>query len=361
MADSASDRRRRQRTTDESWQSGGTALSNVDHTCEKFRVGAPSLYLLPLSNYRVEETEPEYRIFNDLQPSFEEVLAVEGIDYEEVAIYHRRIKGPAPSNPKEDLTILVHATWAEGTSEERWRSSVEAMRAILIQRNLQYITVEILSWELESPKYMSVVEAGHPFVEAYSTGIRDKVKAILNEEPDLEENWWAIDVIRLGYDSDRKDNPIVISITVDWSLDPPNWATAERLIQDTLNEGGFREIEVLFQRGEVQLFTFAFAENKVFVPPMLPKEYIVKPGASISGTSYLKDTAGAFLRGPFGSVGVIMRVFKGGELHGHYVLTNYHVIRPWIPGWQIGEEREDNRGRSELHPIENSVCHSKFV
>jgi hypothetical protein len=62
--------------------------------------------------------------------------------------------------------------------------------------------------------------------------------------------------------------------------------------------------------------------------------YNVEPSVSLDGSSPLRNIYGELIKVHYGTVGLILRLFKNGESIGLYALTNYHVIRLYIPGWQ---------------------------
>lgn len=88
-------------------------------------------------------------------------------------------------------------------------------------------------------------------VVVYDEEIRPHVHAILDDYPKVSDAWSTIDVIRVGYET-RGDTPkpVTISIGVEWDLDRVDWVGAERRIEALLEEKGFGDVEVEFERGD---------------------------------------------------------------------------------------------------------------
>ena len=343
-------RSRRQTSDERSWLSkAGLALLGTEHTNQKFRVGAPPLQLLPLCNYELDDHELQNSNYDFIRkkiiPKVRKYCFDQKVVSKEVELYHRRIEGPAPSDPKADLTLYIDAIWDDATLDHVWRDCVQYARGLLINANLPYVKVEMLSWQLYCPKYMDSVESVHPFIHAWDTIVGDQVEAILRAEPKLQRPWRSIDVLRLGWSSSKSLNPIVISITVDWTLDPPDWVSAERKIRSILDQKNFQEVEIGFERGEIDMLTDPFAsgvtfENEEWTFPEINVPYTIRPGCNIGGTTALFGVSGVPANNYGGTVGPLLLGTKDGKKEGIYALTSYHVARHWLPGWQLSTPDE---------------------
>ena len=82
---------------------------------------------------------------------------------------------------------------------------------------------------------------------SYDKVFNPRILEIIIETPKLNDGWGSIDVLRMSCGTEK---PVTISITVDWTLDPIDWAGAEQKIKALLDEHGFSDVEVEFERGD---------------------------------------------------------------------------------------------------------------
>lgn len=88
--------------------------------------------------------------------------------------------------------------------------------------------------------------------KAYKQGLMEEFHKLMDSSEELSNNICSIDLLRLGFDKDNpSNNPIVISTTVDWSIDPPVYLHVQKKIVERLREERFSEVEVEFERGEI--------------------------------------------------------------------------------------------------------------
>jgi hypothetical protein len=114
------------------------------------------------------------------------------------------------------------------------------------------VTVELIGYELWGSRSISHVEVNHPFHAAWETSLRQTFLNFLAVSQKLQGKVYSIDVVRLGFDLENSaNNPVVVSITVDLSLDPPDYDSIKSGMLQSLRDAGFPSVRVEFERGEV--------------------------------------------------------------------------------------------------------------
>ena len=245
-------RRTQNDSSEESQATVSSTLSEEGFTAERYRVGVPPLQLLPLISQDVDTNSQEFLRFNLLLPTIEDILTARRVNVSEeeggIELCFRAIQ----DEPQDHPTILVNAKWDDHAGEA-WLLAVEDIRTLIVSDPaMRSVNVEIIAWQAEEARAMDVVEFDHPFVAAWPK-INPLLHGILENYPRLEDNWRAIDVMRLGFNR-APSLPVIISITVDWVLDPRDWLAAETEIKALLTREGFRDVGVEFERGDVGEF-----------------------------------------------------------------------------------------------------------
>jgi hypothetical protein len=76
----------------------------------------------------------------------------------------------------------------------------------------------------------------------------------------LKGNIWSTNLLRLGfYLRTLSANPVTVSVAVYWAVDPPDYQFAMDRMRSRLDEEGFKDVEVEFERGEIEIWTDFFA------------------------------------------------------------------------------------------------------
>ena len=111
---------------------------------------------------------------------------------------------------------------------------------------------------------------------------------------------------------------VVVSITVNWALDPLDWEAKELAIQTSLQKDGFGQTQVESERGELMFG----AEG----PPLTQIPAVIRPSSSISSRN-----PGV---GSHGTVGVILEIIKvkDSKMVAKVILTNCDIA--WAICWQ---------------------------
>ncbi|MCJ1474788.1 hypothetical protein MMC13_003448 [Lambiella insularis] len=357
-ATSSTNRRRRQNNANE--ELAATVSSNLSEqgfTSERFRVGAPPLQLLPLESYPIDSTAPQQKIgFDQMLPRIKQILASKNVDapQDEIELYYRRILGEPGLG---DLTVLIEANWNDEACQS-WLYAVEAIRSLLASNPLtKDIKVEISSWQAFTEKAIEVVEADHPLVGAWPD-IKPYLHNILRSFPRLNNNWITIDVIRMDFVTAPLPYPIVVSITVDWSLDPKDWLLAENQIQALLTSRGFPQVRPEFERGNFQYaagFPLQTLPDKHLWGDIIYADYEhrVTMGSDIGPAKYFRrHPSNLEMSGPSATLGGYVVARREGEEPIKLGVTNYHAIRETMDGFMyIDSDRNDPRQPPIMAPI----------
>ncbi|KAG6985285.1 hypothetical protein G7Y79_00127g102020, partial [Physcia stellaris] len=159
---------------------------------------------------------------------------------------------------------------------------------------------------------------GGPGTKMDNRELNARILRILSSSPKLATGWRSIDPVRMGYEDDQiEQTSVTISITVDWTLDPPDWSEAEKEIKDALlSAGGLGDVDVEFER---DARSHEFYSTKEDYPEHVPT------GADLGPRKYF-TVDGKPVPGPLGTIG-------GSAMAGHsYALDkNGNPIELWGP------------------------------
>ncbi|CZR67877.1 uncharacterized protein PAC_17776 [Phialocephala subalpina] len=332
----ATKRRRLQVSDPASYDGPIDQLTPIAHTYEVDRVGAPPLMLLPLHTSRMNPSEEMYKRYIKLgmQEDIEKILNNYGIDAEEADLKYRHIEPERTSTAVPTLYIRTYrGTEAPPAAQ---RNCVAEIYRVLTGNKI-FATVELIGHRLWAPRKLSHVNVDHPFIAAWKSGLRQRFMNILGVSENLSSKVWSVDVIRLGFEENASENPVVVSVTVDWSADPPDWEFYFGALVAEIREDGFDDVEVEFERGEIfcagevepahlqKMFSPAHAEKQANLP-------FIRPGSNI-GNGTATDPQEPL--NAVGAVGVVVEIveIQTGALVATLALTNHHVIRCGLKGF----------------------------
>lgn len=347
-------------------------LSNLQHTYEADRVGVPPVKLLPLGTEVLDDDNPIWRKFHqtrDLQQDIEQVIKKFKINVHEKDLV-LRYDGfePAPENSVTTFYIQTQQDSTAGPADQR-AFVVELYHLLRDGYNFKNefaVTIELIGHRLWAPREICHLEFDHPFFQAWQDRLEGEfMKTLQNQPPDLVGKWRSVDVVRLGFDlGNRAKNPVTVSITVDWSVDPPTWKNAHKIMLDLIKSESFNyQVEVEFERGEI----FMVGDEDQTEGPrprrITPAQAVVpgiRPGCSISGGTAQMPAEPVRSSG---TGGVVMEVVEKNtssqEILATVLLTNYHVARFNLKGFQLPDE-DQKKGEKWPDPENNSICASKL-
>ena len=326
-------------------------LHSSGFTVEKYRVGSPPLNLLPLRSSTVNPQAPENLAVNGMLPTIKKILNENNVDMEgsadtNIDFVHRTFPWETEC-PRESMTIIISALW-DDAAQRKWLNTVEKIRAHLKANALtQHIKVEIISWELEAEKMLLPIERSHPLVDAWPT-IRPLLHDIFAQSYILRIGWRSIDVLRVGYPLyTQLPYPVVVSVTVDWKLDPIDWNTAEKQVQELLIAKGFPQVQVSFERGEVgrHVFQLRTPQNPPDIYDVIEDDYKFRLSisADFGAAKYFQRLgSGILMNGPYATLGGYLSAREGQKPPIKLGLTNYHAVRETVEGFEYIDSNKDD-------------------
>lgn len=286
---------------------------------------------MPLEVSPIDIQSTTYQTLDSNRSVIENMLTSMGVSYMNYQFVYRTIPNEPVRN--ENLFVYIKATW-DLSSKSTWPKCATALQEKLQINITLPIGVEIIAPELYQPKYMTVVEKAHPFIEVWGRDIRDQVYARLVSNPCLI----AINVLRLGYERNHQRNPITILVTIDHSVNPSEWAGDCLAVENIVTEAKRRfensqiaqtEIVVLFEHGEFHHLTKSTdaigdaeiidSENVKFTK----HPYEIRLGSSIGFSEKLSN--GVDCEAGLGTIGPILKISSAEKQLGVFALTNYYT------------------------------------
>lgn len=225
------------------------------YTAERYRVGIPALKPLPLLETEAYSFHAAYTEIRRLREPVRGILGGWNIQVPGMipCLSYRHKPGETPADG--DLTVLIIAPWRDDEDAQRWYNAAADIRDLLgsnsITRDMD-IKVELVAWNVVTPKLTDSVEEDHPIEKAWDDKIHSGVLAILKESPKVDQAWCTLGVKRTGYRFEGYCSmPVTVSIMVDFELERPDWLLAEQQIRALLDENGLHEVEIEFCHGEI--------------------------------------------------------------------------------------------------------------
>ncbi|KAL8705088.1 MAG: hypothetical protein Q9201_001771 [Fulgogasparrea decipioides] len=278
------------------------------HTIERYRVGIPALQLLPMLSIDPPPSLPAVSKVREFMPKIVQILREKNIDFDD-------------------------------ENAQSWYDAAKDIRGLFLSHSLtRPIKVELLSWQLIIPRVIGVVEDSHPLVAAWPS-INPRIHTIIDEYPKLKNGWRSIDVLRIGYRTDEfRSTPVTISVTVDWDLNRVDWMHAEQRIEAILNSAGLSDVEVEFERGEINQTAFPLHKPTRAsglgghivedYPQRLPM------GSNFGPDKYFRaGHNGPLVHGPFATIGGYLEMRVNGGPVKKYAVACYHCVREAIEGF----------------------------
>lgn len=228
-----------------------------------------------------------------------------------------------------------------------------------------HVVVELVGFRFWQDRRICHLELSHPFLQEWQRfddkGTRHSFKRLLELQPKLIGKVWSMDLVRLGFNLENPSkNPVVVSITVDWEIDPPVYEVIQKTMYELLRKNGFLDVEVEFERGDISVHIGTQLVKPSFRRLTTAQAAVpyLRPGSSISnGTA----TEPAAPEDAMGTIGVIMDVvnIKTGKVVTTLAMTNHHVVRMGFKGFVMPTKNE--LGKQDWpSPEPNSMCASKL-
>ncbi|KAH6623146.1 hypothetical protein F5144DRAFT_605661 [Chaetomium tenue] len=260
--------------------------------------------------------------------------------------------------------LIVMDNWDE-TSPRPWQDLVEEMKRYIDGRVANTpaagsldISVEVISKDLVLTKYFSPLDDDdmYPRILAAWPEIKAEIRDILESSPATADCMTSIALLKLGFDK-LFDNPKTVYITLSYDSSEAGWPPVLAKIQSLLDGYGFdlhAHLEHSFpgSLANFQLLrdtepitkaeiTLKMDDFNMGFPVDLETE--VNAGADIGAHTYVpKDkrppAGGHELSNPIvGTLGCWLQIKVQGHDWQTVGLTNYHVVRPCLPGFRLIE------------------------
>ena len=318
----------------------------LSYTGERFRVGIPALQLLPLMHTPVLPPSLVATTIAQMRPRIERILQDRAIDHDDMSVLYRTV--PNEPQSEEDITLLIDAIWTHDDDAQSWFFAAQDIRDLFIAHPYtQPVKVELLSWQLEARRIVDIVEPNYPLVPAWTAFVNRRVHSIIDEWPKLRDGWKCIDVLRIRFAQDDRIGAVTISITVEWGLNRRDWQIAERQIRDFLDQHDFPDVQIEFERGDVDPSVFPLqTPNRDAEGPheYIKEDYAIKAslGADFSPEEYFM-CQGQRTNGFSATIGGYLELRINNGPWKKYAVTNYHCIRKGVPGYSLVENPTTKR------------------
>jgi len=373
-ATSARSRRGAASSSDESIK-GPFGISSV-----RYRVGAPPLRPLPLAPARSH-------LFKSLCDAFEEdfvayarkILLEYNISPEEDVVYLEDAHwggGPedvyfgARQEPNDETTaaptLFISSRWTED-APDTWPKIVALIKryidaAINLADDVSHrhfdVYVEMVARELTMDKYMAnIPDSENNFAQLKSDWeqIREKVLEILESFEQSAHHVTAVALFKLGFSPDPTQNPNTVYISLDFESNELAWPPIVKAVQAYLDQYPGHALQAHIEHNVVFQYAFQLLSPSTVDPTEIntrlkrfnfPRDYSkydtkVAPGVDIGAATYITRKDGQLVNPLVGSMGCYLQYQTRNDPNWKTVaLTNYHVIRPAIPGFQLASENK---------------------
>jgi hypothetical protein len=260
-------------------------------------------------------------------------------------------------NPLDTLpAIFIVADEWTIDSPRLWQSVVEEVKKYVDgsvvetpeAKNVD-ISVEMVAENLVREKYLSLLDndATYPYVKEAWPCIKERIFGILESFSATVGHMTAIALFKLG-PGRCNNNPKTVYISVGYESPESGWPPVVEKMQSFLDEFklGLRahmEHNIMgprvFHLQETNL-TQAERLEKIRdfgVQPMNPYSISPSAGAGIGAGRYLQSPDGKLSSPILGTLGCWLDVNVKGEGWKAVALTNYHIVRPALDGFTLGE------------------------
>ncbi|KAJ4037361.1 hypothetical protein NW756_005634 [Fusarium oxysporum] len=345
----------------------------------RFRTASPELRRLPLVQSMTRHIPPVFG--SDVQRKIHEevhsVLQARKLETPDTIVdIQMREQPDAPETARP--TILVITPWIFGKEEEAHRiKAVEQIVKVstkLIREagdNDTQLHVEIIAPELSTCIYFSPVR-DEPQLFKQWDHIRPLVNRRLDAHSSTRGRMTLIALLRYGLKFNTSKNPITIYISVNYDSEEEHWQSVIDDIQSNLSKFGYpalpvhiehnvgvhsADFELLLPMGDRKKLRSKISGGNL----RIEGDYKAKIdlGDPIGAARYVekgKDKGNPL----FGTFGCYIEIKKKGSSRWEkYGLTNYHVVRPAINGFELEVSKKgvtqiaSPQVRSNLHRVDN--------
>jgi hypothetical protein len=347
-------------TSSDSSDAGEFDISNV-----RFRVGAPPLVPLPLTNQWDElcsliTSELGQRV---LERETEKILSDEKVDNViDVDLTSRLCTDSGGITAEGRPTILIVAAWKEGCSA-LWETVVRRVKKLVDSKRFTReklrdvdIAVEMIAEELTLEKYLWPVSAETlaKGLEKDWPNIKDRVFQIMESYSGTRGHTTAISLFNLGFSPIPDNNPNTVYVSLDYDSDESSWTAAFEEIERYIKQFDYAQLRLHLEHNTVEDFPFPLVPSQRSeedrkerlelnnLLPKVPYKTAVDLGDDIGASNYVTATDGRMRSPLIGTLGCWLEIRSDNFPDWTKVaLTNYHILRPGYSGFRLGITGDD--------------------
>ncbi|KAK0641354.1 hypothetical protein B0T16DRAFT_419697 [Cercophora newfieldiana] len=343
---------------------GSFSVSNV-----KFRVVTPARPL-PLASYPLGDN---FKLLEDVfgyefQRKARQLASEIGIPGFDDAELVSRVCAHDPLDTLPTVLITVRE-WTEA-SVCPWQAVVERLKKYVdgrvrehlagVRDTLPYVSIEMVHVNLTRDKYLAPLDndASYPSIVEHWPDIKDGVFGILEKYGTATAGRMVcIALFKLGFDP-HHDNPRTVYIAMDYDSHEFTWPPVLQEVQSWLDRWPDFDLHahmehnvsmplagfpLLVRPGRISAEEMEAkkAQFNMQWDPELVLRTQVNAGDDIGAGTYLHTVGSNMLSNPgVGTLGCWLEIKVKGDGWKTVALTNYHVVRPSIPGFQLKKTTE---------------------
>ncbi|KAM0386742.1 hypothetical protein ACHAPY_001310 [Fusarium culmorum] len=246
-------------------------------------------------------------------------------------------------------TIAISAPWSE-SRQGLWKTVIQAIAVklyyIFKDSDFSYENIHI---DMQAPELTQTIYYGP--VDNHLVQSWDNVRTLVRQRLELFKStagcMTAICLFHYGTLRDINDNPITIYVAVNYSSDETGWLEVIADIKANIQKRGWTDVQVHLEHNIGMSYTFPLLEPKGPDESLLRAEglsnnmhlhgdyqQIVKPGDDFSASDYITRSDNVLKSSGFGTLGCFVELkTKSVPVWKRYALTNYHTVRPALPGF----------------------------
>lgn len=244
-------------------------------------------------------------------------------------------------------TVLHITAWWTEESERTWQDAARELKQYVDDVLAKVgavdvsIGVDMQAPEVRWPRQLSMAPDDPQLVNDWPY-IKKRVREFLDSFPQTKGYITSISLFRMGiYDKDR--NPITVYVSLSYDSREQSWKPVTEAVQRFLD--GFPHKLVLhMENGGPESNVFNIIEPSIMSEEIdstlvYSDDYqqLLKPGDDIGAAAYILRSDKTKRSPMTGTAGCYLQLrMAGSDEWSTYVLTNYHVIRPCIPGYTLG-------------------------
>lgn len=367
-------RRDIEHSSSDSSDSGTFLISNVES-----RVATLPAKPLPLASWVNEACWKAQQLFKNrpgnksLSAEVSEISARYGVEPLDIDVYARFILGDEAAVQKCPPTVLIVAKWDE-LSSKTWEAIVRDVKKLVDKVDASAslsIGVEMIDVWHTQEKYPSPV----PLIK-YPSTLRNDWELIRSKALDIldlyDETRHCINIMSLiiyGTNRDARLNDLTLHIALGYESKESGWPRVRSNIKTMLEKFPY-PIHVRFEYNDLsEFYPFDFKKwdkpddggittKRGFKPTKHQYHHVIVPGDDIGAAGYIevpgdnnRPSQKVFPGG--GTVGCWVEITTTTEKKWKpYILTNYHVVRPAVQGFQLAVKDSGNMGPGI--PVQNS-------